>query len=222
MSAWQLTSSCGEAQAFHAAEPAVDGSGLVSRAAVVHSVDRATVVLGSSQELGAVDSAVARALGVDVAQRRSGGGAVLLVPGEFVWLDVVVPAGDPLWSDDVGDAMLWVGQWWSRALAEVGLVGRVHRGPLVTSPWSRQVCWTGVGAGEVVAPDGAKLVGVSQRRTRAYARLQTMCHLSWRPEWVSALVAQPRPSAAELSAVAAVARCTAGDLQAALAATSPD
>lgn len=222
MSAWQLTSARGEARVFHAADPAVDPCGLVLRAAVVHSVDRRTLVLGSSQRVGVVDSAVAGALDVEVVHRRSGGGAVLLVPDEFLWLDVVVPAGDPLWSDDVGEAMVWVGQWWCRALARVGIAGQVHRGPLVASPWSQQVCWAGVGAGEVVAADGAKLVGVSQRRTRTYARLQTMCHLRWRPEWVSALVAAPRPLAGELSGVAAVAQCTAGDLQAALAATAPN
>ena len=33
---------------------------------------------------------------------------VLLLPGEFVWLDLVIPAGDPLWHDDVGRAMVWV------------------------------------------------------------------------------------------------------------------
>ena len=53
---------------------------------------------------GEVDHRVAGALGVEVVRRRSGGGAVLLLPGEFVWLDLVIPAGDPLWLDDVGQA----------------------------------------------------------------------------------------------------------------------
>ena len=53
------------------------------------------MVLGSVQGHEVVDQVVAEALGVNVVGRRSGGGSVLLIPGEFVWLDLVVPAGDP-------------------------------------------------------------------------------------------------------------------------------
>ena len=34
------------------------------------------------------------------------------MPGEFVWLDLEIPGGDELWSDDVGRAMWWVGELW--------------------------------------------------------------------------------------------------------------
>ena len=89
--------------------------------------------------------------------------------------------------------MVWVGEVWVDALASFGIEGEVHRQALAPSAWSRQVCWTGLGTGEVVgavtAAGRAKLVGVSQRRTRAWARFQSMCHLRWRPELVAALVA---------------------------------
>lgn len=188
----------GDAGDFHLRDP------LPERSATFLDVTRPTLVLGSAQPAHSVDGRVAAALGVEVVRRRSGGGAVLLVPGEFVWLDLVVPAGDPLWLSDVARAMLWVGELWSDALGEIGVEGRVHEGGLEGGPWARHVCWTSKGTGEVIAPvGGAKLVGVSQRRTRSWARFQTMVHLRWRPEWVAALVTPPRPTSADLAGVAA-------------------
>lgn len=194
---WHISHSHGDAGTFHATDPAAH------RSATFHTVDRPTLVLGSTQSFGAVDVSVAETLGVEVVRRRSGGGAVLLVPGEFVWLDLVIPAGDALWSDDVGRAMLWVGELWSVVSASLGSDGLVHAGGLVANDWSAAVCWAGVGTGELMSPDGGKLVGISQRRTRSWARFQTMCHLRWRPEWVAALVAEPRPSVAEVAGWAA-------------------
>lgn len=201
-SSWRVASAIGDAGEFHQRDPEP------VRSATFHDVSRPTLVLGSAQIAEAVDQRVADALGVEVVRRRSGGGAVLLVPGEFLWLDLVIPAGDSLWHDDVSAAMWWVGDVWRAALADVGVMGAVHTGGLQGSRWSRQVCWASVGAGEVmhVAPHGGavagKLVGVSQRRTRGWARFQSMVHLRWRPEWVAALAAPPRPTAAELGHLA--------------------
>jgi len=191
---WRIRHVHGDAAVFHAADATPE------RSVTFVTVARPTLVLGSAQSDDAVDRRVADALGVEVVHRRSGGGAVLLMPDEFVWADVVIPAGDPLWDADVARSMVWVGQWWRRAL---GVSSSVHRGPMMFNEWSRQVCWAGVGTGEVLAPDGAKLVGISQRRTRTLARFQTMCHLHWRPEMVAALVAAPRPLAFELAGLAA-------------------
>jgi lipoate-protein ligase A len=186
----------GDAGAFHSTDP------IARRSATFHSVERPTLVLGSAQADRDVDPRVAGALGVEVVRRRSGGGAVLLIPGECVWLDLVIPAGDALWVHDVGQAMWWVGELWQRGLTELGVDGAVHRGGLVTTEWSRQVCFAGIGTGEVMSGD-SKLVGISQRRTREYVRFQSMVHLRWRPELVAALVAPRRPSASDLAAVAA-------------------
>ena len=62
----------------------------------------------------------AAAAGMSVARRRSGGGAVLVTPEDPVWIDVWVPAGDPLWRDDVGRAFDWLGDAWVAALGRVG------------------------------------------------------------------------------------------------------
>jgi lipoate-protein ligase A len=211
---WTILHSHGDAGAFHAATP------LAARSVTFHTVDRPTLVLGSAQDPTAVDHRVAAGLGVDVVRRRSGGGAVLLVPGEFVWVDVVLPADDALWDVDVARAMTWLGHTWAASLADLGVHGVVHDGPLVSTAWSRQVCWAGVGTGEVLQAT-SKLVGISQRRTRELARFQTMCHLRWRPELVAALVAVPRPTAADLAPAAACVPATAADVQSALLAHLP-
>ena len=72
------------------------------------------------------------------ASTSSAGGPVAVAcccgPGEFVWLDLEIPDGDELWSDDVGAAMWWVGELWRAALADVEPQPRVHRGRLHTHP----------------------------------------------------------------------------------------
>jgi lipoate---protein ligase len=192
--AWLVQESVGDAGEFHSTDPAP------VRSATFHMVIGRTLVLGSAQRDTDVDPRVADALDVAVVKRRSGGGAVLLIPGEFVWLDLVIPAGDALWADDVGRAMVWVGELWQRALGDLGVATEVSRvGGGGDAQWSRQICFAGVGSGEVVVGN-RKVVGVSQRRTRHAARFQSVCHLRWRPELVAALVARPRPLATELAA----------------------
>ncbi|CAN0488702.1 unnamed protein product, partial [Phaeothamnion confervicola] len=61
-----------------------------------------------------------------------------------------------------------------------------------------------------------------QRRTRSFARFQTMCHLRWRPEIAADLVAAPKPSIADLAPVVAEVPATAEDITAALILHLPD
>ena len=144
----------------------------------------AAVVLGSTQPASVV------APGVPTVRRRSGGGAVLLEPGGLVWVDVLVPAGDPLWEVDVGRAFAWLGRAWAEALADAGVPGdlRAHEGRLVSTAWSHLVCFAGLGPGEVTL-DGAKVVGLCQRRTRHGALFQCAALLDWRPERLLARLA---------------------------------
>lgn len=179
------------------------------------------LVLGSTQAADAVDHEAAARAGIEVVRRRSGGGAVLLIPGDQVWVDVWVPRGCHLWDDDVGRAAHWLGSAWASALAAVGRPhGRVHTGALVATPWSSRVCFAGIGAGEVVVGD-RKAVGVSQRRTRDWIRLQTVVHRRWDARATFALLADPAAAAA--GAVHADAVLEVGDLDVvgALAAALP-
>lgn len=142
---------------------------------------RPALVLGSAQRPEVVDAAACAAAGIEVVRRRSGGGAVLVVPGQLLWLDVIIPSSDDLWQVDVGAAFHWLGDVWRNALAECGVVADVHRGALQRSELSDLVCFAGLGPGEVVTAAGAKVVGVSQRRTRAAARFQCAALLRWDP-----------------------------------------
>lgn len=160
-------------------------------------VDAPAIVLGSSQADDDIDVDAARRAGVAITRRRSGGGAVLLIPGEHVWYDVWLPAADPLWLDDVGRAGGWLADVWIDALAALG-VGRLaaHQGAMVHSEWSARVCFAGLGPGEVTA-DTRKLVGVSQRRTRRWARFQCLVHRHWDADATFGLLRSPAGDAPE-------------------------
>jgi lipoate---protein ligase len=160
---------------------------------VVHcSVTAPALVLGSTQP--AVEPGV-----VDVVRRRSGGGAVYVAAEDVVWVDVFLPAGHALWDDDVGRAFWWLGDAWAAALESLGERAlSVHRGPLVSTRWSRAVCFAGVGPGEVVR-DGRKVVGMAQRRSREGALFQCAAALAWQPELLAALLGLGEDAAADLS-----------------------
>lgn len=174
----------GSAQALH-------DLGVSPRRTVrIHLPVTEAVVLGSTQASSTVDGERAASMGVELARRRSGGGAVHLTPEGQLWLDVVIPAGDALWDDDVGRAGGWLGRSWCRALdrglSPGGAYHEVWTGRPVDAEAGRLACFASTGPGEVrssstVGP-GVKLVGVSQRRTRWSARFQSVVYLRWDPE----------------------------------------
>lgn len=176
----------GSASELHGrALPSPDVAG---RSVEVLAIERPALVLGSTQRLEEADLAVAAALGVEVVRRRSGGGAVYLLPGQDLWVDVTIPRSDPLWDDDVARSFHWLGRTWATALGGLGIDGHVHTGPSRTSSWSRRVCFAGVGAGEVLV-QGRKVVGLAQRRTRDAARLQCAVLAAWDPVTLLGLLA---------------------------------
>jgi hypothetical protein len=131
----------------------------------VIEADQPAFVIGSTQP--EPEAAPSR----PVVRRRSGGGGVLVVPGELLWVDIVLPRSDPWWDDDVGRAAHPVGQAWAMALGRLGVEGTVHRGPMAGSVWSRSLCFAGLGPGELRV-DGRKVLGIAQRRTRHGACFQ--------------------------------------------------
>jgi lipoate-protein ligase A len=141
----------------------------------VRSVERLTLVLGSTQALSVVDRAAAVTAGVELRRRRSGGGLVLLRPQAQLWLDLWIPRTGGHLSDDVGATAAWVGERWSAALDRLGLRmdTSVHHGRLRPSPWSAVICFAGVGPGEVLV-EGRKLVGVAQWRSRQGVLVHSM------------------------------------------------
>jgi lipoate-protein ligase A len=189
------------AERFHARELLADPT---PRVVECRATDPA-LVLGSAQRRDVVDVDAAREHDVDVTRRRSGGGAVLVVPDEIVWFDVVVPADDARFAgaaNDVTSSMRWLGSHVLAALRALG-VGDVatHAGPMECSDWCRLICFAGIATGEVTV-GGRKLVGVSQRRARQASRFQCAVHTVWSPDRLLALLAAPRPPVGALPPVA--------------------
>jgi lipoate-protein ligase A len=160
----------------------------VERKVAVMDLQRPALVLGSTQRDTDADQSAVDAFEVELCRRRSGGGAVLLVPGQTTWIDVEVPVGDTLWDDDVGRAAHWLGRSWVVALATLGVRATMHASGVLETKWSRTICFGGLGPGEVTV-GGQKLVGISQRRTREGARFQCVVHRKWDPVPILGLLA---------------------------------
>ncbi|MEM9515004.1 MAG: hypothetical protein AAGA42_09105 [Actinomycetota bacterium] len=177
------------------------------------------VVLGSSQPDELIDFEAAQQQGVSVVQRHSGGGAVLVDPATTAWFDAIIPADAPGWSHDIHRPMRWLGERLAAAFRQVdpGLAAQVQH-EVVDTPWSRLLCFDGLGVGELTV-DGHKLVGMSQRRTREYARVQ--CSWYQRNEQsrlVGLLSPEHRPP---IDALAPVATLPATELDDVLDALAP-
>jgi len=179
---WRVEVRIEDGASLHASWPAV-ASDPTHRCVAVCRVTDTSLALGSTQPETVVDGSRAHRAGVSVVRRSSGGGAVLVAPGEPVWVDVWLPVGDPLWNREVDRAFDWLGQAWVEALERTGITGvSAHRGGSVArTRWSSLVCFGGVGAGEVVTADGRKVVGLAQRRNRHGAWFQGACVLRWDP-----------------------------------------
>jgi lipoate-protein ligase A len=182
-------------------------------------------VIGSSQPGGDVDYEAAGSARVPVVRRRTGGGAVLVVPGELAWLELTIDPSDPLWEPDVSRSSLWLGRAWAKALESIGTTGvEVHAGPIVRSPWYRRVCFGGLVQGEVTV-GGRKVVGISQRRTREEAVFQCAALVRWDPASLLRLLSLPgqerRTASSVLAGLAAGAGVEAARLEQALLGALP-
>lgn len=183
---WSLERVVASAGAFHSRElPA-------GRTVWSVEVPAAAAVLGSRQDDTLLDTAECTRQGLEVVRRRSGGGLVLLRPGEHVWIDVVIGRDDPWWTDDVSASSWWLGDAWRRAAISLGVNGAsVHRGRLNSDEWGQQVCFAAIGPGEVVDAGGAKVVGISQRRAGGTARFQCTVFRTWSAADHAGLLADP-------------------------------
>ena len=183
---WTVRTSRGSAQGFHDLDPDPDTD--TDHQIWIHSVVRTAVVFGSTQW-----RLVTRARrpgadpGIELCGRRSGGGLVVVQP-DHVWIDAIVPAHSPLHTDDVGRAFGWLGRLWLDTLTSHLAPGSGGHGQLrlaEPSPGRRAAdrpffCFADLGHGEVLA-GGNKVVGISQRRTRHWTRLQSLFVGSWIP-----------------------------------------
>jgi lipoate-protein ligase A len=146
------------------------------------------LVLGSTQLSSLIDTQTATAAGVDVCQRRTGGGVVFVHPEHSVWLDIVIPRDDRLWVDDVSRSSSWLGKAFVAALTSCDVTDiSVYSGDMMRGDIGAVVCFASAAPGEVfVSTSNAqeKVVGISQRRGRHGARFQCILYRRWAPsEW---------------------------------------
>ena len=197
----------------HVSAGAQHGRDLVAERAVWDvRITQKAMVLGSRQDESLLNVELCSRDGIEVVRRRSGGGIVFLAPGEHVWLDVVVPRGDELWSDDVAQASWWLGDVWVQMLNALGENNvSVHHESLSSDAWGDLLCFAGVGPGEVVQQDDeslSKLVGISQRRTRDYARFQCTIYTKWNPHDVEMYVVNTPGNLSEIAHRVAVVQAS--------------
>lgn len=188
LSSWRLESRTGTAAALCGSWP--DDRFLAERAVARCEVTGPALVIGSTQTLDVVDETAA-CRGVEVTKRPSGGGSVLLTPMGQLWMDFWLPRSDALWEDDVTRSSHWLGHAWARALEDVGVehvsVQSMGLSARVSTRAGTSTCFGSLAAGEV-AVDGAKVVGVAQRRNRAGARFFSVAYLDWDPISLLALL----------------------------------
>jgi lipoate-protein ligase A len=169
------------------------------------------VVIGSAQPLDAVRP------GAPVVRRRGGGGAVWVEPG-VAWFEVFVPAGDPAWDEDVGRAFWFAGDLVAEVLRSLTSAPlQVHRGRLEGGALGRTVCFASRGPGEIMV-EGRKLVGWTQRRTRAGSRFAGIAYERWDPASLAEALAAEVPAADLATAGIGLAEVGAGSVEAVLAA----
>lgn len=171
---WKTVRTTGSAYEFHHHTP----EGPYTPTIWAHDVTAPALVLGSTQHATDIDEEAISASGWEICRRRSGGGLVVLEPGNAVWIDVFVPPSHPAWENDIGRASWWIGHLWAATFhaLDPAVDATVHEGPLLRPEEGRLYCFAGLGPGEVTV-DHQKVVGVSQRRTRSGARFQTVCVL---------------------------------------------
>ena len=184
------------AATLHAWDPPLEPVLTVRRC---RSADTA-VVLGSRQGPELLDPEALALAGVDLVRRSSGGGLVMVDDKLAVWVDVWIPSRTGSVTDDVRASMNLIGQAWVGALTAVerDLDARleVHAGGVTRGAWEELVCFAGLGPGEVLL-DGRKLVGLSQRRSRDWSRIQCQIHTTATTVFPSELLAaSARPAEA--------------------------
>ena len=139
------------------------------------------IVLGSSErEKAFLDFTYLDREGLNLATRRSGGGAVLVEPDHLLWLDVFVPNHSLFWVEDVKLSALWMGRIWHETLQEFSVECSMYEGKFRRSPLSDLVCFAGQSPGEIFI-QGQKVLGISQRRSKHGTRYQCALVLKWSP-----------------------------------------
>lgn len=182
---WQVIQREGSAHDLHQSD-----HNPVQPTLILNQVKHPAVVLGSTQRNEVLNADVVQSAGLHVARRRSGGGYVVMIPGESMWVDIYLPRHDDRWHDDVERATWWLGRAWQSWLVELGITGTwsMHERGVSDRKLGRLICFAAAGPGELFL-DGQKIVGISQHRNRYRARFQCVIYSHFRADLEVALLA---------------------------------
>lgn len=175
------------------------------------------IAMGSSQRPALFDESRLAAHGVELAPRRSGGGAVFIDPARTVWIDLLAPRSSRWWSSELSQNFMMVGAAWQQALASLAVDTDLCAEAPRRTEAAALACWAGRGWGELtVGPDHAKVVGLSQRRTRWGCRVQAMAVLDGSSARVGDYVLAPNQSVIHEAIPTTTVAITVAALQAAV------
>ncbi|WP_421866109.1 lipoate--protein ligase family protein [Motiliproteus sp.] len=141
------------------------------------------IIMGCSQRPTPEQQQRAAQQHLPIIRRGSGGGAVLAGPW-MLSLSVFIPTDHPLAQLDLIKIFSWYEQIWLRALQSAGVDCKGVDKALIEH--SKQVakdqqvdwaCYAALSHGEIVSPDGRKLVGLAQIRKRHCIALVSGLHL---------------------------------------------
>lgn len=165
---WRVEAVSLSTESVHDAWPKLGAGQRLCR--VVQPTDRA-LVLGSSTRQAEFDLDRVRQAGLTVVKRNSGGGAVLVEPGSQIWLMLYLGLDDPLVPWDLGRSFLWLGDAVLGLLRELGLNATMIESRQQRTALGSLICFADLGFGEITI-DGAKVLGLAQRRSRGQACFQ--------------------------------------------------
>lgn len=145
--------------------------------------DTPAIIMGCSQRPDEGQLQRSKQEGLPIMRRGSGGGAVLAGPW-MLSVTVFIPAEHPVGKLDIIKIFSWLEQVWIKALLESGVSCKGVDKTLIEQ--SKQIakteglewaCYASLSHGEVVSPDGRKLVGLAQIRKRKGIALVSGLHL---------------------------------------------
>lgn len=161
MSSWRYVTEIGLASSLHANPVKY----LDVKTARFLKIEKSALVLGSSQDRAQFEATSIAQPDLEIVVRRSGGGVVFLEPFRQLWVDISIPKFDRLYIDDVQKSFFPIGSIFLDVLSKIcSYEFEMHTGNLVGGPIGKEICFAGIGPGEITF-EGAKVVGISQRRT---------------------------------------------------------
>jgi len=163
-------------------------SGITQPQLLLWQYDTPAIIMGCSQRPDEGQQQRAEQAGLPIMRRGSGGGAVLAGP----WMlsaTLLIPVEHPVATLNLIELFRWLEPLWLKALIDSGVPCKgvdkamIEESKVISKQHGVEwACYASLSHGEVVSPDGRKLVGLAQIRKRKGIAL--VCGLQLAPcDW---------------------------------------